>query len=69
MFIQVGGRGRRAKAVEADAQAVKPGIALPAPGDPGLDRFGASAPAPDLYKYFGLTVEAIVPKILEKLGK
>ncbi|MCY7279343.1 MAG: transketolase [Sphingomonas bacterium] len=35
----------------------------------GLDRFGASAPAPDLYKFFGLTVEAIVPKILEKLGK
>ena len=35
----------------------------------GLDRFGASAPAPDLYKHFGLTVEAIVPKILEKLGK
>jgi transketolase len=35
----------------------------------GLDRFGASAPAPDLYQYFGLTAEAIVPKILEKLGK
>ena len=35
----------------------------------GLDRFGASAPAPDLYKKFGLTKEAILPKILEKLGK
>jgi transketolase len=35
----------------------------------GLDRFGASAPASDLYKFFGLTAEAIVPKILEKLGK
>ena len=35
----------------------------------GLDRFGASAPAPDLYKKFGLTTEAIVPQILEKLGK
>jgi len=35
----------------------------------GLDRFGASAPAPDLYEHFGLTTEAIVPKILEKLGK
>ena len=35
----------------------------------GIDRFGASAPAPDLYKHFGLTTEAIVPKILEKLSK
>jgi len=34
----------------------------------GIDRFGASAPAPDLYKYFGLTTEAIIPKILEKLS-
>ena len=33
----------------------------------GIDRFGASAPAPDLYKHFGLTSEAIVPRILEKL--
>ncbi|WP_310467081.1 transketolase [Sphingomonas sp.] len=35
----------------------------------GLDRFGASAPAPDLYEHFGLTSEAITPKILERLGK
>jgi len=35
----------------------------------GIDRFGASAPATDLYKHFGLTTEAIVPKILEKLSK
>ena len=35
----------------------------------GLDRFGASAPAPDLFKRFGFTVEAIVPKILERLKK
>jgi transketolase len=35
----------------------------------GIDRFGASAPAEDLYAKFGLTVEAIVPKILEKLPK
>jgi transketolase len=35
----------------------------------GIDRFGASAPAPDLYKHFGLTAEAILPKILEKLSK
>ena len=35
----------------------------------GIDRFGASAPAKDLYKHFGLTTEAIVPKILEKLSQ
>jgi len=35
----------------------------------GLDRFGASAPAPDLYERFGLTADAITPKILEKLSK
>ena len=35
----------------------------------GLDRFGASAPAGDLFKRFGFTVEAIVPKILERLKK
>jgi transketolase len=38
----------------------------------GIDRFGASAPAPDLYEYFGLTPAAIVEKVtavLEKRGK
>ena len=35
----------------------------------GLDRFGASAPAKDLYAHFGLTADAITPKILEKLKK
>ena len=35
----------------------------------GIDRFGASAPAKDLYKHFGLTSEAILPRILEKLSK
>jgi transketolase len=30
----------------------------------GLDRFGASAPAPDLFKRFGFTAEAIVPRIV-----
>jgi transketolase len=35
----------------------------------GVDSYGASAPAPDLYKHFGLTPEAILPKILEKLKK
>ena len=34
----------------------------------GLDRFGASAPAEDLYAKFGLTAEAIVPQIKTKLN-
>jgi transketolase len=34
----------------------------------GLDRFGASAPAEELYAKFGITAEAIVPKIKAKLG-
>ena len=34
----------------------------------GLDRFGASAPAEDLFERFGFTVEAIVPRILDALG-
>jgi transketolase len=33
----------------------------------GLDRFGASAPAGDLYKRFGFTPEAIVPHIVSAL--
>jgi transketolase len=33
----------------------------------GLDRFGASAPAEDLFKRFGFTAEAIVPQILTAL--
>jgi transketolase len=33
----------------------------------GIDRYGASAPAPDLYAYFGLTADAITPKILTHL--
>ncbi|HET9397324.1 MAG TPA: transketolase [Sphingomicrobium sp.] len=35
----------------------------------GLDRFGASAPAKDLYRHFGFTADAITPRILEKLGR
>jgi transketolase len=35
----------------------------------GIDRYGASAPAPDLYEKFGLTADAITPQILEKLGQ
>ena len=33
----------------------------------GLDRFGASAPAEDLFKRFGFSAEAIVPRILAAL--
>jgi transketolase len=33
----------------------------------GLDRFGASAPAEDLFRRFGFTAEAIVPRILSAL--
>ncbi|WAT18211.1 transketolase [Aurantiacibacter sp. MUD11] len=34
----------------------------------GLDRFGASAPAGELFKKFGLTADAIVPAIINKLN-
>jgi transketolase len=34
----------------------------------GLDRFGASAPAEDLFKRFGFTSEAIVPRIFAALN-
>ncbi len=34
----------------------------------GIDSFGASAPAPALYEHFGLTPEAIVARVLAKLG-
>ena len=34
----------------------------------GLDRFGASAPAGDLFAKFGFTADAIVPQILNKLN-
>jgi transketolase len=34
----------------------------------GLDTFGASAPAGDLFVHFGFTAEAIVPQILNKLN-
>ncbi|MBA3897920.1 MAG: transketolase [Sphingomonadaceae bacterium] len=33
----------------------------------GIDSFGASAPIADLYRHFGLTVEAIVPRITAEL--
>ena len=34
----------------------------------GIDRFGASAPADQLYDHFGLTAEKIVPQIKARLG-
>ncbi len=34
----------------------------------GLDRFGASAPADQLFAKFGFSVEAIAPKIIDKLN-
>ncbi|WP_417609232.1 transketolase [Parasphingorhabdus sp.] len=34
----------------------------------GIDSFGASAPIDDLYTHFGLTADAIVPQIIEKIG-
>ncbi len=34
----------------------------------GIDRFGASAPAEQLFKHFGFSVEAIVPQIKARLG-
>jgi len=34
----------------------------------GIDSFGASAPIDDLYEHFGLTVDAITPQILARLG-
>jgi hypothetical protein len=42
----------------------------PRDGDAHVDRATAAhgAPAPDLYAHFGLTADAITPKILEKLG-
>ncbi len=34
----------------------------------GLDRFGASAPAKDLFARFGFTADAIVPQILDRIS-
>jgi transketolase len=33
----------------------------------GMKSFGASAPAPELYKHFGITAEAIVASVKAKL--
>ena len=35
----------------------------------GMNGFGASAPAEDLYKYFGITADAVVEKVQKKLGR
>ena len=34
----------------------------------GMSTFGASAPAADLFKHFGITAEAIVEAAKDKLG-
>ena len=34
----------------------------------GINRFGASAPASDLFEKFGLTADAIVPKIINRIN-
>lgn len=34
----------------------------------GIDRYGASAPAADLYAHFGLTGEAVAARVLERLN-
>ncbi|MCH7902938.1 MAG: transketolase [Armatimonadetes bacterium] len=35
----------------------------------GIDRFGASAPAPTLYKEFGITADAVASKAAELIGR
>ena len=35
----------------------------------GIDSFGASAPADQLYSHFGISADAIVPQIKAKLGR
>ena len=34
----------------------------------GIERFGESAPAPALYAFFGITVDAVVAAVRETLG-
>jgi transketolase len=34
----------------------------------GIDRFGASAPAADLFRHFGFTPDAVVERTIRKLG-
>ncbi|MCB1448920.1 MAG: transketolase, partial [Nitratireductor sp.] len=35
----------------------------------GMNSFGASAPAPELYKHFGITADAVIAKALELTGR
>jgi len=35
----------------------------------GIDRFGVSSPAEDAYEYFGLTADAVTPRVVELLEK
>ena len=34
----------------------------------GMNSFGASAPAGDLYKHFGITSDAVVSEVKKRLG-
>ncbi|MCE7027549.1 transketolase [Jiella avicenniae] len=34
----------------------------------GMNGFGASGPAPELYRHFGITAEAVVDAVMERLG-
>ena len=54
-------RSRPGRRSAGSAMSGRSGLAI------GLDRFGASAPAEDLFKRFGFTAEAIVPRIVAAL--
>ena len=50
------------------ANAGEPAVRLGADGVfVGMTGFGASAPAPELYKHFGITAAAIVEQVKAKL--
>ena len=55
-------RSRRARRLGWERYTGRDGLSI------GLDRFGASAPAEDLFKRFGFTAEAIVPQIIAALN-
>ena len=35
----------------------------------GIDRFGVSAPAPDAYRFFGLTLDAVAARVTDFMKK
>jgi transketolase len=61
--------GVRARVVvEAGVTACWAGIAGPTGRVLGVDRFGASAPGPELYEHYGLTVESVSQAVRESLA-